>query len=322
MKKSLKNTVLKLMYFAGVNRLLRWYCRKNPRIIMLHKIVSRSQRGYSSDDLDVDEFERLIKYIAAHYNSIRVSELAAFKKTYGSYPENAIAVTFDDGFQSFYDIAFPILQRHQVPATIYVCPMLVEHKSWIWPDCMAYLYQEGFSIHTSKTLEELLSQLKNMSSIERNGFIKAAACQCDVILTESVPEVYRLMSWEMLLELAQSPLIEIGSHTLSHPILSKEDVETARREIFHSKKILQDKLDTSIESFCFPNGHPSDYNLEHCAMLKEAGYSCAVASHFGHISGGANEMALPRISVGGSTYSNYKYLDGIEYFQRKVFNDM
>ncbi len=319
MKSTIKNCFLRTIYCSGTNRLIRYFFRKNPRIIMLHKITPSDGNPSS---LTVDKFELLIKYIKKYYQPMKVVDLINFRKSKGFYPDNAVALTFDDGFKSFYDLALPVLRKHEVPASIYVCPMLIEKESWIWPDCLEYIYQEGYRDRCDKPLEEILKELKRVSSEQRDKYINDAYQLCNVEVPDVIPNEYQLLSWKMMQEISQLHLVEIGAHTLTHPILSTEDSETAWSEISGSKNMLQENLDIEVQSFCFPNGHPADYLPEHLKMVKNAGYLCGIASHFGLVTMDSDDMALPRISTGDSMLLSYKQLDGVEQFQRKLLNEL
>ena len=253
---------------------------------------------------------------------MKVSDLIDFRKENGFYPDNAVAVTFDDGFKSFYDLALPVLRKHSVPATIYVCPKLTDEDSWIWPDCVSYLYRQGYYAHSQKSLDQLLMEMKKMTTSDRDKMIRDLARLSKVPIPDVIPEEHRLMTWEMLRELAHSTLVEIGSHSLSHPILAMEDADTSWREISESKNRLQEMLGIPINSFCFPNGRPGDFKPEHLEMLRKAEYQSGLAANFGFITSDSNDMALPRIEFSNSMFANYKQLDGVEYLQLKLSKEL
>lgn len=85
---------------------------------------------------------------------------------------------------------------------------------------------------------------------------------------ELVPEVR--LSKEEVQALAKD--FEIGAHTMTHPRLSQIDDQTAHKEIFDSKKTLEEWLSHNIKSFCYPGG---DYQEKHKQMVKDAGFSMA-----------------------------------------------
>jgi peptidoglycan/xylan/chitin deacetylase (PgdA/CDA1 family) len=205
----------------------------------------------------------------------------------------------------------------EIPATVFVIPQLVHHDSWLWSDQVAFLYEGGYSKFTSLSLTDLISKLKTLTVTQRDSFIDEIQTESGISLPDNIPEDCRLMSWDQLRDMCQSDLIEIGSHTLTHPILINESLDTSWDELLQSRLVLQAELDIPASSFCYPNGQPGDYSLDHCEMLRKAGYICGIGSHFGFVTAKSSIMCMPRITGDHEDiYSFYKYLDGFEYMMR------
>lgn len=85
---------------------------------------------------------------------------------------------------------------------------------------------------------------------------------------------------------------EIGSHTLTHPHLTQIPLEQARKEIFDSKKLLEDRFGREIRHFCYPYG---DYNPAIRNLVGEAGYRSACTVEFEAVLPTAHPHALPRV---------------------------
>ncbi|MFZ0927659.1 MAG: polysaccharide deacetylase family protein [Syntrophobacteraceae bacterium] len=315
MSDKVKGLLRRMIHISGVNTILRLIHRSYPRIIMFHQIQPAGCRN--SKGLPAQDFLSYLKYIKKHFDPIKITDLVSYKHKNGVFPSNAVAITFDDGYRSFYDLAWPLLKRMEMPATVFVIPQLVRQDAWLWPDRVAFLYESGYGKLTSESLTDLISRLKTMAATERNSFIGEIQTVSGISLPGTIPEDYRLMSWEQLREICQSGLIEIGSHTLTHPILTNESLDTCWAELLQSRLILQAELGIPASSFCYPNGQPGDYSLEHCEMLGKAGYTCGIASHFGFVTAKSNIMCMPRITGDHEDiYSFYKYLDGFEYMMR------
>ena len=98
-----------------------------------------------------------------------------------------------------------------------------------------------------------------------------------------------------LIELSQSGLVEIGAHTLSHPILSLEDNSRSRHEIIQSIKELSSLLDKEIHYFAYPNGIEGlDYGDREMNYLKEAGIKMAFSVNPNIIDENTNPLSIPR----------------------------
>ncbi|MDB6056003.1 MAG: Polysaccharide deacetylase [Verrucomicrobiales bacterium] len=100
-----------------------------------------------------------------------------------------------------------------------------------------------------------------------------------------------LMSHEQIKEWLQSGN-EIGSHSCTHPHLSRLSLRDAQEEISGSKKRLEDMFQISIAHFCFPYG---DWNEPLRDIVREAGYSTAVTTEFGVNGPESNPLSLRRI---------------------------
>jgi peptidoglycan/xylan/chitin deacetylase (PgdA/CDA1 family) len=91
--------------------------------------------------------------------------------------------------------------------------------------------------------------------------------------------------------------MEIGAHTVSHPILARLGDADAKREITDAGRALADVLREPIRLFAYPNGHPGrDYSAAHVRMVRDAGYSAAVSTARGVATTGADVFQLPRFT--------------------------
>jgi hypothetical protein len=153
----------------------------------------------------------------------------------------------------------------------------------------------------------------------RNRRIDEWAALAGVSLPEQAPAKYAPCTWAELREMAGS-LVEIGSHTVTHPILSSITDEESWKELTESRRQIEEALGTQVRSFCFPNGQPEDYRASQVKEVQEAGYNCAVVADFDLVQNGADPYRLPRIGMERKTQSveMAKYLDGAAYYQSKL----
>jgi len=85
------------------------------------------------------------------------------------------------------------------------------------------------------------------------------------------------LSWSQIREMHAAG-IEFGSHTVTHPILSRIPRDEMMKEVRESKQRLAEQLNANVVSFAYPNGRTSDYNDETKAALRQCGYSYAVTT--------------------------------------------
>lgn len=105
-----------------------------------------------------------------------------------------------------------------------------------------------------------------------------------------------LMDWQDI-EYILKQGVEIGSHTLTHPFLTKIDLKDAQREIEFSKKKLEDRLGVEIRSFCYPYG---DYNQTVRDMVEKAGYRYAFTTKHGSFKIGDDPLQVNRLTIFGN----------------------
>ncbi len=105
-----------------------------------------------------------------------------------------------------------------------------------------------------------------------------------------------IMEWSHIRELLSMGM-EVGSHTVSHPYLSRLSIAEAKEEIESSKKILEDKLGVEVKSFCYPYG---DYNERIRDMVMEAGYRMAFTTKPGKYEESPNLFEIRRVTVFGN----------------------
>jgi hypothetical protein len=86
-----------------------------------------------------------------------------------------------------------------------------------------------------------------------------------------------ILSWDDVKEMNEFG-IDFGAHTVTHPILTRIPLNQARFEIMQSRKDIEKKLGKTVDTFCYPNGLPQDFNTNIIDLVKESGYTCAVTT--------------------------------------------
>jgi len=105
-----------------------------------------------------------------------------------------------------------------------------------------------------------------------------------------------MMTADQIRQLHQAGM-EIGGHTVSHPILVHTDDETVYSEIVDGKARLEDIIQAPVRFFAYPNGKPKqDYLPKHVAMLREIGFEAALATAWGAASQDSDLHQLPRFT--------------------------
>jgi peptidoglycan/xylan/chitin deacetylase (PgdA/CDA1 family) len=140
-----------------------------------------------------------------------------------------------------------------------------------------------------QAIEALLGHIKYLPGPERLRAVQSVAEAAEVPLPGNL-----MLRSEQLLLLRDAGM-QIGAHTVSHPILERCTDQRARWEMGHSKRTLETLLHQPVTLFAYPNGKPgTDYSARHVAMAGEAGFAAAVSTASGAAAPGDDMLQLPR----------------------------
>ena len=126
--------------------------------------------------------------------------------------------------------------------------------------------------------------------------------------SSSVRESHRIMSAEEVGTLADGGLIEIGAHTVTHPPLSSQPLETQRAEVQNSKSWVEERLGRPIASFSYPFGGSTHYSAETVRAVREAGYLRACTNAARRVARADSLYELPRFNTSDMTASDLEAL--------------
>ena len=245
------------------------------RILMFHGTPRRDAR----------DIERQLAYLARRYE---IAPLEAVAK--GERP-GAVALTFDDGLRNNIEVAYPILRRLGIPATFFVCPALVDEGRWIWThEARARLRALGSD---AVTIESLVQQMKRMDLHTRRAVEQRLRDETPQYRPSAAErEAFDVATWAEISGLDPA-LVTVGSHTLTHPILTTLTEAEAEREICESRAQLEARLGRPVEVFCYPNG-----DLDAAAVsLARRTYRLAVTAEPGVVPPGCDPLLLPRLAA-------------------------
>ena len=224
--------------------------------------------------------------------------------TNGSLPlAHEIVLTFDDGLRNNLTVAYPILRQLQVPATMFVCPAMVESGEWLWNHEMRCRLQTLAAPDLAELRMKLLAPGTSVDAIiewmktlrlQQRRMAQATIQQATPAFqpTATQREAFDIMDWDDLRSL-DCNLITVGSHTLSHPILTTLSAEELESEILESRRCLEQRLHRKVDFFCYPNGA---YDKRAYQLVQKT-YRAAVTTESGVIDGGQalDLHRLPRI---------------------------
>ena len=284
----MKKSLIKLFSIFGAFYFIKFLTRKRPKLLMYHSFSI----DYSKYSINIDEFDWQVSEIKKNFIPITLLELSELIKSNKEIPNNTIVLTIDDGYDSFYKLAYPILKKYDVPATFFVTTGFINGDLWLWPDKIKWILRKNNTNKQSITLNNqtfLLSKNWKKSwrtindyclTVDENvkqSMIVSLADQLKINIPINPPEQYKASKWKELQEM-QDWGIEIGGHTISHPSLTKVTYEQSRVEIRQCLADLNKNLGVKKRTFCYPNGLPEDYDEEIKNIVKQEGFIDAVTA--------------------------------------------
>jgi len=267
-----------------------------------------------AEEPDARVFDAQVGWLATYCNILPLPEAAARLEA-GTLPERAAAITFDDGYANNVDVALPILQRHGVTASIFIAVDAVR-RGIMWNDLVIEALRRApeeidltpsglgrvkltSDLDRARLVGSLLDRLKYVPLDER--FDRARALY-EHVARAAAP---RLMLTDEGVRRAARAGMDIGAHTVNHPILAKLDADTARQEIEVSRHLVTEMTGIVPKSFAYPNGRPGrDYGPEHVAMVRACGFEVAVSTAYGCADRRSARFELPRLPLNERTQAS------------------
>jgi peptidoglycan/xylan/chitin deacetylase (PgdA/CDA1 family) len=298
-KKDLLANLLVHTRLMGVVGGLHHMVHRDLKVLAYHRVLPRSYEAGFPYDMELvsawaDEFDWQMQYLSRNYRVINSHDLLAFIDS-GTWPDQPCAmVTFDDGYVDNHDIVLPILKRHGLTAVIFVSTGYVGSGQTFWYDQLAYevlhtsvsqlsLEPGGAKLDLGVTetqrrevLDKLLRHLKAVSNDVRISTLAQWRAEMGSLVDVDLPNsLHRPMNWDEVKALSDAG-IEIGSHTVSHPVLPRvTDPAQLESEMVDSKAELEARLGKPVLSFAYPTGGPGAYSKPVIECAERAGYRLA-----------------------------------------------
>ena len=265
--------------------------RNNLIVLAYHRIFDIDDNFKYDDELisaSKEQFDEQMKFIKKYFCPISMEDVVEACESRKELPENSVLVTFDDGFEDNYTNAFPILKKHNVPATIFISASYINSDDTLWFDKLAYVIKNSKSEYIEsetlnlkisldsnqnrkQTLKKVLESLKKIPNQKRlDALDEIFNAEKDLLSNRDTTQSSTL-SWDQVKEMDKS-CISFGSHTLTHPILSQLNSEELNNELSLSKKIIEENLSHPIDTIAYPVGTKSAFNQQVIQMAKTSGY--------------------------------------------------
>lgn len=292
--------------------------RRGAIILMYHSVADDPERNFIDPRNHVAPavFEEQMKFLAGERTVLSLERLVEMIREGENISGDAIAITFDDGYRDNLTIAAPILERYELPATIFLPTKYIDDAEPQWVDRLFTMFRHrsndrlvvrdvisnGEAIEQSFDLADpaqegvayrlLCTKLLSASYEARGVCLQAVAEQ--LMPTSTCPQL--TMSWTDVETLHRDyPLFSIGGHTVEHADLTNATADEVWQELSASRDRIDEQCGSARRAFSFPYGRCSK-QLQRAVESK--GYFASCGGGFGPVVNAASDpFALPRVEA-------------------------
>jgi peptidoglycan/xylan/chitin deacetylase (PgdA/CDA1 family) len=308
-----------------VKRVVRQFIEREQPIILMYRRVARVAHDPWHIAVSPDRFLEQIEALVQLRQVVPLRWLAS-ELGQGRFPKKVAVVTFDDGYVDLLSEAKPVLERYTCPATAFLVSSVIGDTHSFWWDELSRIVFETPVLPAELEIE-IARQTHQWKIGDRLPSAKDAVDGAPVVPREQLNEdLWRLLRplepeprWDLLVRLcawagieaetssvhrpltvdevhrfASPGFIDLGAHSVTHPVLPLLDEPCQRAEIEGSRTACQELIGELIQTFAYPYGEFDDTTA---AYAREAGFECACTTIGRAVSPENDLMLLPRFQI-------------------------
>lgn len=326
-KRKIVDSVVSCLSWAGLPNVLRQFQTDEFCVLMLHGVTEdkfHQHSGIGNTEgihIHANDLEAICGLLAQNYNVVSLDRAIECLQTRDPLPENTVILTFDDGYLSNYELAFPILEKHGLHGTIFVATDFIENGTWQWWDRLEYALGHSEvsevrfdfdGLDFSAELETrpdrraaFVSMLPMIKALPQEIVARTLGkieerLECSLERCDTPPKMYQPMNWDQVREMEESNTISIGAHTHTHRILGRCQADTIQQELTTCRDLLAERIGVEQPLFSYPNGHIGDHTRNTRRQIIDMGFRCALTTETGFNTIDSDPYTLKRFSTGNS----------------------
>lgn len=281
--------------------------RAGTLVLLYHKVAELEHDPYGFA-VRPDRFAEQCEILRRHYNVVPLRDANAARRE--------VAITFDDGYADN-PAAATILAAADLPATFFITIGRIGERREVWWDRLEQIVTRCAPAREYLDLEvagrrfwadvrspdararahmALYWRVRRMRPAAIESILDRLELQLGVRTVER--ETHRWMTAEELREVAGTSGVELGAHTLTHPVLTAVSESEQREEIDGGRRRLEQMLGTPIRLFSYPYGGYDAFDDATTRLVRESGYTMACTGTGGLASVDDYPLQIPRNVVG------------------------
>jgi len=285
--------------------------RHAPVILRYHRIHPDGVEPAYELGITRPVFEAQLDYLSREGSVVSLADVCAGLFDGRPLPDRAVALTFDDGYRDNYTQAFPALRARGLPATVFVTGgHLDSGRRFWWDELAGAAFAAAPGEHTldlgrgpepvrldgghsrRRLVDRVCARAKALPDAEARAWL----ADLGAALGGAPDEERSVLSWREAQEMAAAG-IEIGSHTLDHPVLSRLELVEVERQVVASRRLIEERLGKPVRFFAYPNGTREDFTPEVERAVRQAGYQAALTTIEGRPGPFSDPFKLERVAV-------------------------
>ena len=311
---------LRAIHSLGIPALLLAAQRRRRGAIILcyHGVQEPSDKGFDVNRgkfVPAPAFESQLSFLKRNFPIVPLGYIVERLEGRENFKEMVAAITFDDGYENNLTQAYPILDKYDVPATVFLATGYIGNARHVWwneagrliNDCTESLDLSGghlsgrYDLSQLKDKWRLFGRVRDVALSRPHSELEESMVQLRerVLPDGGVQEDGDFLSWDDVRSLARGGLVEIGSHTVSHAIATHLPSDVLTRELRESKASIESEIGKEVIALAYPNGQPGDFSCGVACAAKEVGYRCGLTTVSGVVSSHSGPFELRRISIFG-----------------------
>lgn len=277
-----------LMYYLGGLLLLKLLYRKTAVLLILnyHNFSKynnyKIKRGNILETDYSDNFEKQIHFYKKHFNFCYPEDFFSGKCAKGIN----VLITFDDGYRDNYDIALPILKKHNTATVFFITTDVVSKNDFLLHDKIRYLTQNKLIPFSYNDLPIKMYNGERNYDVNDIDFINST-------FEKHKPYKRKMLNNEEIQAIVNSGF-KVGNHTHKHLALSFYNHKIQQEDIQQANNILKSIIGNLPTHFAYPNGLSNEETIR---TLKELDFQYAYTINGGFNNQSTNKLKLLRIGI-------------------------
>jgi peptidoglycan/xylan/chitin deacetylase (PgdA/CDA1 family) len=315
MLRQFKKHALRAFASAGFDRACISLHSRDALVLVYHGIFDEEKPEPFRYHHTAAEFEAHLDWLGTRCTPVTLADFARWKRGEWRPRKPPVFVTFDDGYRNNALLAAPLLKRKGIPALFFLASGYIDGERVLWPDevfarvCAWTAPTLDGPAETTRAIPQnpmereavalsIVEECKSLPNAQRLAFIADLAREtpsCDPLVDAGAQS---FMSWDDVRALAAAGF-DLGSHTVTHPILRSLSPDDLRRELRESRTAVEARTGVRCAALAYPNGRARDIDAAVLAETAAAGYDWAFTVSDRWCRPTAEALQLDRISPPG-----------------------